>query len=131
MTKQSLNDAMGAVLDQVHRQRYGKAFPGKIVDRPVASYGASPIKRRRRSKDQIEAWNLPTRPTKRTDTRSKTFKGGNVEVDAIPSADLRAIVEEAITQHIDKEVLHTTTVAERSERELLRAWGRQLEAGAP
>ena len=77
---------------------------------------------------QIEAWNLPTRPTKKTDTRSKTFKGGSVEADAIPPADLRALVEEAITQHIDKEVLRTTTVAEESERELLRAWVEQLEA---
>ena len=80
--------------------------------------------------DQIEAWNLPTRPTKKTDSRSKAFKGASVEVDAITSADLRALVEEAITQHIDKEVLHITTVAEQSERELLRAWGKQLEAGA-
>ena len=79
--------------------------------------------------DQIEALNLPTRPTKKTDSRSKAFKGASVEVDAITSADLRALVEEAITQHIDKEVLHITTVAERSERELLRAWGKQLEAG--
>ena len=79
--------------------------------------------------DQIEALNLPTRPTKKTDSRSKAFKGASVEVDAITSADLRALVEEAITQHIDKEALHTTTVAEQSERELLRAWGKQLEAG--
>ena len=53
---------------------------------------------------------------------------------AVHAAHLRqelALVEEAITQHIDKEVLHTTTVAEQSERELLRAWGKQLEAGAP
>ena len=74
---------------------------------------------------------MPTRPTKKTDSRSKTFEGGSVEVDAIPSADLRALVEEAITQHIDKEVLNTTMVAEESERELVRAWAEQLEAGAP
>ena len=81
--------------------------------------------------DQIAAWNLPTRPTKKTDSRSKTFKGGSVEVDAISSADLRVLVEEAITQHIDQEVLNTTMVAERSEREMVRAWAEQLEAGAP
>ncbi len=50
------------------------------------------------------------------------------EADAIPPADLRAIVEEAITQHIDKAVLNTTMVAERSEREIVRAWAKQLEA---
>ena len=81
--------------------------------------------------DQIEAWNLPTRPTKKTDSRSKTFKGGSVEADAILPADLRSLVEDAIIQHIDKEVLNITKVAERSERELLRAWAGQLEAGAP
>ena len=43
-------------------------------------------------------------------------------------ADLRALVDEVITQHIDKEVLTITKVAERSERELLRAWAEQLEA---
>ena len=79
---------------------------------------------------QIKAWSLPTRPTKKTDTRGKTFKGASVEADAIPPADLRAIVEEAITQHIDKAVLNTTMVAERSEREIVRAWAKQLEAGA-
>ncbi len=78
--------------------------------------------------DQIKAWGLPTRPTKKTDTRGKTFKGASVEADAIPPADLRAIVEEAITQHIDKAVLNTTMVAERSEREIVRAWAKQLEA---
>ena len=78
--------------------------------------------------DQIEALNLPTRPTKKTDTRSKTFKGASVEADAIPPADLRAIVEEAITQHIDQEVLNITMVAERSEREIAKAWAEQLAA---
>ena len=78
--------------------------------------------------DQIEALNLPTRPTKKTDTRSKTFKGASVEADAIPPADLRAIVEEAITQHIDQEVLNTTKVAEQSEREIAKAWAEQLAA---
>ena len=78
--------------------------------------------------DQIEAWNLPTRPTKIKDTRSKTFKGSSVEADAIPSADLRVLVEEAITQHINKRVLTATKVAERSEREIAKAWAEQLKA---
>src|SRR5215472_2490733 len=33
--------------------------------------------------EQITALNLPTRPTKKTDSRSKAFKGESVEVDAI------------------------------------------------
>ncbi len=77
--------------------------------------------------DQIEALNLPTRPTKKTDTRSKTFKGASVEADAIPPADLRSLVETAITQHINERVFVHTKVAERSERELLKAWAEQLK----
>jgi hypothetical protein len=71
------------------------------------------------TEDQIETLGLPTRPTKQTDTRSKTFVGGSVEVDAIPAPTLRQIVEDAITQHIDAEALRLTRLAEQSERDVL------------
>ncbi len=69
--------------------------------------------------EQIEEWNLPTRPTKRTDSRSKGFKGESVEVDAIPPAKLRQLVRDCITQHIDKDVLERTKLTEQLERETL------------
>lgn len=69
--------------------------------------------------DQIRSWELPTRPTKAKDTRSKTFTGESVEVDAIPAPTLRSLVEDAIVQHIDPAALERTRVYERSERELL------------
>jgi hypothetical protein len=71
--------------------------------------------------EQIELFNLPTRPTKTSDSRSGNFVGGSVEVDAIPPSSLRAIVEDAITQHIDREALRLTRLAEQSEREILLA----------
>jgi hypothetical protein len=71
------------------------------------------------TEQQIQEWQLPTRPTKRTDTRSSRFSGESVEVDAIRPDVLRAIVEDAITQHIDTETLRLTHVAEQSEREVL------------
>src|SRR5690606_5014507 len=52
--------------------------------------------------DQIVEYGLPTRPTKKTDSRAKTFEGESVEVDAIPPRELRRIVRESITQHIDE-----------------------------
>ena len=73
---------------------------------------------RHRAADHQE-WQLPTRPTKRTDTRSSRFSGESVEVDAIPPAVLRGIIEDAITQHIDPEALRLTHVAEQSERDIL------------
>ncbi len=63
---------------------------------------------------------LPTRPTKETDTRSAGFVGESVEVDAIPPADLRAIVRGRIEQHIDLDLLERTQTIERAERDSLR-----------
>lgn len=71
------------------------------------------------TEDQIEHWQLPTRPTKRSDSRSKSFTGESVEVDAVPAGTLRDLVENAITSHIDQEALRVTRVAEESEREIL------------
>ena len=40
------------------------------------------------TREQVEQWNLPSRPTKATDTRAKKFAGTSVELDAIPAAKL-------------------------------------------
>ncbi len=69
--------------------------------------------------EQITAWSLPTRPTKRTDSRAGGFDGGSIEVDAIPPSRLRSIVREAIERHIDPQTLELTQAVEQSERDLL------------
>ena len=71
------------------------------------------------TEQQIAEWRLPTRPTKRTDTRAAQFRGRSVEVDAIPAEQLRGIVRHAIEQHIDPEALRITQIAEQSERDIL------------
>jgi hypothetical protein len=68
---------------------------------------------------QIAEYDLPTRPTKGTDSRATGFSGGSVEVDAIPPSALREIVRDAITRHIDADALRLLREAERSERHLL------------
>jgi len=65
---------------------------------------------------QIEAWGLPTRPTKRTDTRAKGWRGGSVELDALPVARLRTLARDVIERHIDYDALEVTREAERLER---------------
>jgi hypothetical protein len=67
---------------------------------------------------QITRWQLPTRPTKRTDTRARGFIGGSVEVDAIPASTLRNLVQKAIVQHIDERQLQITVTYEQSECEI-------------
>jgi hypothetical protein len=70
--------------------------------------------------DQIEAWNLPTRPTKESDTRSRTFGSKiSVELDAIEPEKLRRLVEVAIGIHLPADQLEILKVAEKSEREIL------------
>jgi hypothetical protein len=66
--------------------------------------------------EQVQQWKLPTRPTKKTDSRSKTFAGESVELDAIPPTTLRTLVREAIEQHIDSAQLVATKRTERLER---------------
>lgn len=69
--------------------------------------------------EQIEELQLPTRPTKPSDSRSKTWQGGSVEVDAIPPTILRQIVSDWIDQFIDEDELASLQVAEQSERAIL------------
>lgn len=71
------------------------------------------------TEDQIGEYGLPTRPTKRTDTRAAGFSGESVEVDAIPPSTLRALVGQAIVQHIDPRTHELTMEVERQERDLL------------
>jgi hypothetical protein len=71
---------------------------------------------------QIESWNLPSRPTKQTDTRAKGFAAESVELDSIPPEMLRALVEEAITQHISPHEFSVLKVAEESERRAIKAF---------
>ena len=79
--------------------------------------------------EQIEAHNLPLRPTKHTDTRAKKFTEehgeGSVELDAIHPDILRRIVRSAIDRHLPSDQLEILKVAERSERQLLTMWARE------
>lgn len=74
--------------------------------------------------EQIEEMNLPTRPTKRTDARLEWFVSqyGDVEsceVDAIPPAALRAIVETAISGHVDADALARIEAEQATARDLV------------
>lgn len=69
--------------------------------------------------DQIRDFGLPTRPTKASDSRARSFDGESVEVDAIPPTVMRQLLDDAITQHIDPEAYRLHQIAERSERDVL------------
>jgi len=68
---------------------------------------------------QIREWSLPTRPTKATDSRAKTFGDISVELDAIEPDQLRDLVEQVIQRHLPAHQFQILKEAEASERELL------------
>lgn len=70
----------------------------------------------------IQEYNLPTRPTKKTDSRAKNFNGESVEIEAIPAAELRNMCRQVIEQHIDEDYLNELLHAESYERELLQRY---------
>jgi hypothetical protein len=74
------------------------------------------------TREQVERWNLPTRPTKKTDSRAKKFGSAtSVELDAIPADKLRQLVRECIELHVDQHQMKILKVAEESERDFLRS----------
>jgi hypothetical protein len=80
---------------------------------------------------QISEWNLPTRPTKTSDSRAKRWSGNSVELDAIPPDLLRQLVRDAIERHISPERLAVIEAAEASEREAAEIFIRRMNGGAP
>jgi hypothetical protein len=68
---------------------------------------------------QVDAWQLPTRPTKQSDSRSKAFTGESVEVDAIPPDQLRGMVRDSIVQHVNFVTLRQLETVEREERKII------------
>jgi len=71
------------------------------------------------TEERIVDWDLPTRPTKKSDTHSKNFKGDSVELDAIPVESLRELVRECIERHVDHRQLAALQVVEAEERRTL------------
>jgi hypothetical protein len=68
---------------------------------------------------QIIEWNLPSRPTKASDTRAAKFDSDfSVELDAIAPERLREIVGDAIERHLPPERFKVLKAAEESEREI-------------
>jgi len=80
--------------------------------------------------DQIAEWNLPTKPPKSSDTRTKNWAGGGtVELEAISANRLRAIAEDCIERHVDWRALDVVQIAEEEERHGLEilAWRAQRD----
>ena len=70
--------------------------------------------------EQIELWDLPTRPTKvKGNAHAKYWRGGDsVELDAIPVEQLRELLTLAVERHVDRQALAAMLAEEKEQREL-------------
>lgn len=77
--------------------------------------------------EQIEEWQLPTRPTKREgNAHAKNWRGDSVELDAIHPNTLRQLVREALWAHIPEDELDVLRTVEEEERAALKLFSRRL-----
>lgn len=73
------------------------------------------------TEEQISRLELPTRPVKTSDSRAAKWDGGEcVELDTMPPAEIRKLVESCIVKHIDVHEWQTLRKTEEMERETLR-----------
>lgn len=71
--------------------------------------------------EHITEFSLPTRPTKESDSRSRNWTGSEcVELDSMPPAELRQLVEDAITSRIDSHAWKQIKKIEREEQRTLK-----------
>lgn len=79
--------------------------------------------------EQIVELGLPTRPVKGTDTRSKGWVGGCVEVDTLKPSKLQEIIENEVSSRIDADEWNRLLDIEREERSTLESiasqWGKK------
>ena len=81
------------------------------------------------TEDQVQHYRLPTPPTKRDgNTHANNFDGDSVELDALPSSELRNLVRECIERHISEQQLDVLRSAEKSERLILKQLARSKGA---
>lgn len=81
------------------------------------------------TKDLIDIYDLPTRPTKKSN-HSKNFKGKSVEIDALPMYVLKGLVTNAITQHIPRDYRDAMLRTEAAERETYDIFIQAMREGA-
>ena len=76
---------------------------------------------------QVSEYNLPTRPTKQSDSRARNFQGESVELDAFDPQDLRSMVEDCIWGEIDSEAWENSEEQERADKNQLEEIIKKLD----
>jgi hypothetical protein len=78
------------------------------------------------TREQIDRWQLPTRPTKKEKYFGQNFADESVDIDTVDPRTLREMVRTCITRHIDVRALEVLREAEEAERILFYEVVRQM-----
>jgi hypothetical protein len=114
------HDPTGCLIPRVIKSRLNEFCAEQDCPPPI-------VKRAALTESQVSHFRLPTRPTKRDGNRhANDFSGDSVELDALPSSELRSLVMDCIKQHISDSDLRILRAAEQSEREFLTNWARDV-----
>ena len=79
--------------------------------------------------EDIEIYDLPTRPTKKSDPRSKKFKGNSVELDAMDMRIIKERVRNCILDGMPPEYMKKELVKEKQDKERIFQIMRGLQSG--
>jgi hypothetical protein len=94
----------------------------KSIQNTLQAFGANIIFQRLAvTPEQIREYNLPTRPTKKSN-HSKYFEGESVEIDAMEPALIQKLVTNAIFNHVDKYEFEKLKSIELAEKETLNQY---------
>jgi hypothetical protein len=121
-------EAIKAIGKQTFIYYFGDFDPSGLLisqdlERKLRAHGAEvEFERVAVNEEQIAEWRLPTRPTKRGGSHAKGFASDeSVELDAVPPAQLRALIEDCIVQRVPAGEIEGLQRIEEQERETLRA----------
>jgi hypothetical protein len=79
--------------------------------------------------EDIEKYNLPTRPTKKTDSRSANFEGESVELDSMDMRIIKQRVLDCIMENVPGELMEEALANERADKERITNFIRGLQSG--
>lgn len=85
------------------------------ADRPWATVSVG-FERIALTRDQVQQHDLPTAPAKVSDSRSKSWKGGTCQLEALPPNLIAGILRSAIDRHFDQDRLEADQRQEAVDR---------------
>lgn len=75
------------------------------------------------SGEQVERWDLPTHPLKKSDGRAKRFRLEHgheaCELEAVPPNDLRTLLSNSVARHVDPSKIEAAKREEKLQREVM------------